>query len=116
MIEPPSQSAPLLAAAVGTLPVGAVMAYAGHIQSPNASSSGPGSGPSLEAWGWMPCDGRSLLTADYPALFAALGYRYGGGDELFEIPDLRGYGVGPVAPGTTNYIIRFASGLPPAAT
>lgn len=46
----------------------------------------------LEAQGWMLCDGRKLGAADYPELFAVLGYLYGkaaNGDQ-FLIPDYRG--------------------------
>lgn len=40
--------------------------------------------------GWMLCDGRSLLRADYPELFAQLGTMHGSGDGAsFNIPDLR---------------------------
>lgn len=39
----------------------------------------------------LPCYGQTVLTADYPALFAKLGTRYGGnGTTTFGIPDLRG--------------------------
>src|SRR5688572_22131276 len=46
----------------------------------------------LEAQGWMLCDGRKLGTADYPELFAVLGYLYGkaGNGDQFLIPDYRG--------------------------
>lgn len=43
----------------------------------------------LEA-GWLECNGASLSTALYPALFAAIGYAYGGSGANFNIPDLRG--------------------------
>jgi microcystin-dependent protein len=54
-------------------PVGAIVAWAG----PNA--------PNL----WMLCDGSSLLAANYPDLFAVLGYFYGGSGANFNLPDLR---------------------------
>lgn len=39
----------------------------------------------------LPCYGQTVLTADYPALFAKLGTRYGGnGTTTFGIPDVRG--------------------------
>jgi microcystin-dependent protein len=41
----------------------------------------------IEAWGWMLCDGRLLEVEQYPELFAALGYLYGGSDNSFKIPD-----------------------------
>jgi microcystin-dependent protein len=44
--------------------------------------------------GWLPCDGRIVSAADYPALFNALGTAWGEGDPLepndFHLPDLRG--------------------------
>lgn len=40
--------------------------------------------------GWLPCDGRSLNRITYPALFAALGYHYGGSGDVFRLPDYRG--------------------------
>lgn len=43
-----------------------------------------------EPW-WLPCFGQTLLTADYPALFAKLGATYGGnGTTTFGLPDWRG--------------------------
>lgn len=36
------------------------------------------------------CDGRSLDSSDYPALFAAIGYKFGGSGGSFNIPDLLG--------------------------
>lgn len=41
--------------------------------------------------GWLPCDGRSLEVATYPALARILGSRYGGdGVTTIRLPDLRG--------------------------
>jgi microcystin-dependent protein len=40
--------------------------------------------------GWFMCDGRSLTTAAYPNLFAALQYTYGGSGANFNLPDFRG--------------------------
>lgn len=37
---------------------------------------------------WMVCDGRSLLTASFPALQAVLGFTYGGSGGNFNIPNL----------------------------
>lgn len=40
---------------------------------------------------WLPCDGRSVLRADYPGLFAVLGSLYGAADvNHFSLPDYRG--------------------------
>lgn len=40
--------------------------------------------------GWLNCDGVQLSTTTYAALFAVLGYTYGGGGGVFAIPDMRG--------------------------
>lgn len=55
--------------------------------------------------GWLPCDGRSLGTAQYSALYALIGTTYGGSGSTFNLPDLRGrvpigYGQGT---GLSNY-------------
>jgi len=39
---------------------------------------------------WLICDGTSYLTANFPELFAYLGYAYGGAGPNFNVPDLRG--------------------------
>jgi hypothetical protein len=53
--------------------------------------------------GYLPCDGSLLTVADYPALFAALGYLHGGTGAYFALPDLRGRSI-PAAGG------RYAAG------
>lgn len=91
-------------------PVGTVCPFAGQVNPvsgtantvwANTSCGGGSPAPGkaadapvnfLEAQGWMLCDGRTLGTADYPELFAVLGYLYGkanNGDQ-FLIPDYRG--------------------------
>jgi microcystin-dependent protein len=58
-----------------TNPVGTLLDYAG--------STAPS--------GYLMCDGRSLSTAGtYAALFAVIGYAYGGSGASFNIPDFRG--------------------------
>lgn len=57
------------------LPVGAVIPYAG-----SSIPSGP----------FLFCNGNSLAVASYPALFAALGYLFGGSGANFNIPNLMG--------------------------
>ena len=60
---------------ISDIPSGSVMPFAG--------TSEPG--------GWCFCDGRWLVVASYPALFAAVGFTYGGdGSTYFAVPDLRG--------------------------
>jgi len=57
------------------LPIGAVVAWPSK-----------GSLPS----GFIEANGQSLLTTDYPALFAAYGYTHGGSGSSFEVPNLNG--------------------------
>lgn len=40
--------------------------------------------------GWLKCNGASLNTITYAALFAKIGYTYGGSANSFLLPDLRG--------------------------
>ena len=56
------------------IPAGAMMSFAGPIA------------PS----GWLLCYGQSVATATYSALFAVIGYTYGGAGSVFNLPDLRG--------------------------
>lgn len=39
--------------------------------------------------GWLICDGGLVTKASYPALFMAIGYRYGGSGDNFNVPDFR---------------------------
>ncbi len=40
--------------------------------------------------GWLRCNGASVSTTTYAALFSAIGYTWGGGGASFSLPDLRG--------------------------
>lgn len=40
--------------------------------------------------GYLKCNGASLSTTTYAALFASIGYTFGGGGSSFNLPDLRG--------------------------
>lgn len=59
------------------VPVGTVVAFAGPRSNiPN---------------GWLLCDGRPMVIADFPALFGAIDISWGGdGESRFCLPDLRG--------------------------
>ena len=70
------------------LPVGAIIPFAGIAITEGEAAPGK---TNVAAWGWLPCDGRSLGTNQYPSLFAALGYLYGGSDKQFNLPDYQGY-------------------------
>ena len=58
-------------------PVGAVIAYGGELEQND---------------NWLFCDGRELKCEDYPELFTAIDYMYGGNTEsrVFKIPDYLG--------------------------
>ena len=43
--------------------------------------------------GFVEANGQSLLTTDYPALFAVYGYTYGGSGDSFNVPNLNGYSL-----------------------
>lgn len=51
-------------------------------------------GSMIEYWGgnapnrWLFCDGAGWLVADYPELFALIGYDYGGSGAFFAVPDM----------------------------
>jgi len=47
--------------------------------------------------GYLLCDGASVLVANYPDLFAAIGYSWGGGGANFSVPDMAQ--KGPYGPG-----------------
>ena len=64
-----------------SVPVGAVLPYAGNLGNNQ-----------LNELGWSICDGSELLISDYPELFAAIGTCNGGdGNTHFNLPDYQGY-------------------------
>lgn len=68
------QTANISASGVLGMPAGLVFPYAG----PTAPV------------GYLFCEGQSLSTAQYAALFQAIGYSYGGAGASFNVPDLQG--------------------------
>lgn len=40
--------------------------------------------------GWKVCDGAALSASEYPELFAAIGYTFGGNNDNFNLPDMKG--------------------------
>lgn len=51
--------------------------------------------------GWLICDGRSLLRADYPELFEIIGTSFGSvNSDSFSLPDYRGRVPGAIGSGT----------------
>jgi microcystin-dependent protein len=65
------------------IPSGSVIMYAG-VSSPPA--------------GWLLCDGTLYTTASFPALFAAIGYTFGGSGANFNVPNMTNRV--PVGPGS----------------
>lgn len=65
--------------------------------------------------GYLIRDGSLIPVALYPALFAVLGYTYGGAGALFGLPDdrglaLAGSGLGTALPGLTNHALGVVFG------
>lgn len=65
--------------------------------------------------GYLIADGSLVPVALYPALFAVLGYTYGGAGALFGLPDdrglvLAGSGLGTALPGLTNHALGAVFG------
>lgn len=86
--------------------------------SANSAPSGIPSGGMID-WGanvapsgWLLCDGSSYSTSQYPALFAAIGYTFGGSGSTFNVPDRRGrvaVGTGQGS-GLTNRVLGATGG------
>jgi len=73
------------------MPVGAVIAFAGEIRSKHNEQGSHKT--NLPMFNWLLCDGSTVKIAQYPELFAALGYRYGGHENnggQFTLPDYQG--------------------------
>lgn len=80
--------------ASNAVPIGTVVAFAGKIHGEKGSRSDTPPVVDIESSGWMECDGRWLLAAQYSDLFGVIGFLYGKrltekGNE-FRIPDYRG--------------------------
>jgi microcystin-dependent protein len=85
------------AAAIGEVPAGTVVAFAG----------------AAVPEGWLLCDGSTVSPTLYPALFGAIATQYGGdGINTFLLPDLRGrttVGAGQGS-GLTNRVLGASGG------
>jgi microcystin-dependent protein len=68
------QSLSAVIAGLGVTPTGGMIDFAG----------------SAAPTGWLLCDGTSYPTASFPALFAVIGYNWGGSGANFNVPDMRG--------------------------
>jgi len=65
------------------VPVGTVLPFAGDATDPAIAAQ-------LQAEGWLPCFGQSLVTEEHRKLFSAVQYFFGGSGATFNLPDLRG--------------------------
>ena len=87
-------------AAIVAVPTGAIIPYGG--------SAAPSS--------WVLCDATLYATAAQPALFAVIGYTYGGAGLNFNVPDLRGRVVAGVDGGAGRLGSGPTGGITGAAT
>lgn len=61
--------------------------------------------------GWLRCEAQSLLRADYPDLFTAIGTTFGSADGThFALPDLRARSAVGYAEGATEYALGYMAG------
>jgi microcystin-dependent protein len=68
-----------------------------------------------EPGGWLDCDGRLFTVTVYPDLFSAIGYSFGGVDNSFNLPDMRGragVGLGQGAGLTTRALGATGAEMP----
>jgi microcystin-dependent protein len=68
------------------MPVGSIILFAGKIFGEENGEYQT----DLQRFHWKVCDGSSLQADEYPELFNALGYLYGGENGTLKLPDLRG--------------------------
>lgn len=81
---------------ISDVPVGALFMWASPLG--NAADGQAGSPPE----NYLSCNGRSLVRADYPALYAVIGVTWGmDSSTTFNLPDFRGRG--PIGPGIGDY-------------
>lgn len=81
--------------AAAEVPSGGIVAYGGTVAPP----------------GWLLCNGSSYATTDYPALFTAILYTFGGAGANFQVPDLRQrFPLGKAASGT-GAVLAATGGL-----
>lgn len=58
--------------------------------------------------GWLLCNGASVSTTTYSALFAKIAYSFGGSGANFTLPSI----TAPASGGTTSYIIKASEYTP----
>lgn len=81
----------LSSAMAGLMPVGCVLPYAGPLAATDTTQSNLDEiRYQLARRGWLYCDGAAYACQDYPELHGVIGNAYGGDDQTFNVPDLRG--------------------------
>jgi hypothetical protein len=64
--------------------VGTIIAFGGDANNATVQDH-------LKEAGWLPCFGQTFDTSgDYAELYNVIGYAYGGGGNMFDLPDLQG--------------------------
>lgn len=58
--------------------------------------------------GWLLCNGASVSTTTYAALFAKIAYAFGGSGGSFTLPNI----TAPSSGGTTSYVIKATEYTP----
>jgi len=71
------------------VPAGTVNAWAGAVTVGQTMATGEVLSGVPD--GWLLCNGQEVSTGDYPELFKAVAYLYGGSGATFNLPDYRGY-------------------------
>lgn len=74
---------PELMSFASNLPIGTIMPLAADITDPAMAAA-------LNEEGWLPCTGQSIKKSDYRSLFDVILYQFGGENDTFMLPDLRG--------------------------
>jgi len=74
------------------VPAGTIVPWAGVSPLSSLQSAGVGNRKADGTYNWLICDGSFFYEKDYPSLFAAISYTYGGDPSVaaFQVPDMRG--------------------------
>jgi microcystin-dependent protein len=73
------------------LPFGTVTAFSAGIDPTTLMAGALNFGAIRNNTGWLLCNGQPVFQSEFPGLFAAIGYTYGGSNGSFNVPDYRGY-------------------------
>jgi len=103
------------------VPVGSVLAYAGRLASTDFSADDTGAKAmqqiraNLWTAGWLYCNGTVLSAIEYPDLFGTIAHAFGGSQDSFNLPDLRGQfirGVSELASQDPDRVARLPTNRP----